>query len=77
MRRLILQIMADIMAAHVVAADRCSPDRRITCFLFLFVLTVCQSYTTYSRQELLGIGVACERSIIAEFHPLKTYQRIS
>lgn len=64
------------MAAHSVAADQCFSGQ---CFvwqfmhmyvLFLVLWSFCRANNTYSRHDLLRIGVCYEQSVTAEFHRL-------
>ncbi|XP_016348215.1 uncharacterized protein LOC107693373 isoform X2 [Sinocyclocheilus anshuiensis] len=59
------------MAAHTVAADQCFSS---LCFVwrfmymwFLVLWSFCRANNTYSRHDLLRIGVCYEQSVTAEF----------
>ncbi len=59
------------MVAHTVAADQCFSSRcfirRFVYVLFLVLWSLCQVNNTYSRHDLLRIGVCYEQNITAEF----------
>lgn len=60
------------MAAHAVAAARCSPFQcfvRLVVYVLCIILCMfCRADNTYSQHDLLKIGACSERSVTAEFH---------